>query len=46
MLDPVIVWFEIMQYDNKRSISIAKLFETMWLARYPMPTDFMYDQRS
>ena len=46
MIDPVTVWFEITQYDDKRAISIANLIETTWLTRYPRPMEFMYDQGS
>ena len=38
MIDPVTGWFEIAKYNNKRATSIAKLVETMWLYRYPIPT--------
>ena len=46
MIDIVTVWFEITKYDDKREISIAKLVETVWLARYPSPMEIMYDQVS
>ena len=46
MIHPVIGWFEIMQYDNKIAISIAKLVETTWLYRYPIPMEITYDQVS
>ena len=46
MIDPVTGWFEIMQYNDKRAISIANLDETMWLTRYPIPMEIMYDQVS
>ena len=29
MIDPVTGWFEVMQYNNKKAISITNLFETM-----------------
>ena len=44
MIDPVTGWFEIVQYDDKRAITIANLVETMWLSRYPRPMKIMYDQ--
>ena len=44
MIDPVTGWFEISQYNDKRSIYIAKLFETTWLSRYSRPIQIMYDQ--
>ena len=46
MKDPVTGWFEITQYDDKISITIANLVETMWLTRYPRPTEITYDQGS
>ena len=30
MINPMIGWFEITQYDNKIVISIANLVETTW----------------
>ena len=35
MIAPVTVWFEFVQYSDKRAITIANLVETMWLSRYP-----------
>ena len=46
MIDPVRVWFVIAQYDDKRSIYIANLVETVWLSRYPRPIEITYDQGS
>ena len=44
MIDPVILWFEIVQYDDKISINIANVVETMWWYRYPRPIEITYDQ--
>ena len=44
MLDPVTGWFEIMQYNNKKTMKIANLVETMWLVRYPQPVEITYDR--
>ena len=44
MIDPVTGWFEIVQYDDKRSITIANLVETAWLSRYPISKEITYDQ--
>ena len=33
MKNPVTVWSEITQYNDKKAISIANLFETTWLSR-------------
>ena len=46
MIDPITVWFEITQYNNKIVISIANLVETMWLSRYPRPMEVTHDQVS
>ena len=35
MVDHIAGWFKIIQYDNKSSITIAKLVETTCLTRYP-----------
>ena len=44
IIDPVTGWFELAQYEDKRSISIAKLVKTTWMSRYPIPIEIMYDQ--
>ena len=44
MIYPVTGWFEIVQYSDKIALSIANLVESMWLSRYPIPTEIMYDQ--
>ena len=41
---PVIVWFEITQYNDERAILISNLVETVWISRYPIPMDITYDQ--
>ena len=46
MINPVTGWFEIAQYDDKRTISIANLVETTWLSIYPRPIEIIYDQGS
>ena len=46
MINPVIGWFEIMQYNYKRVISIPYLVETTWLSRYPIPMEITYEQGS
>ena len=43
MIYPVTRWFEINQYRNKKSMTIANLVETMWLVRYPWPEEVTYD---
>ena len=37
MTYPATEWFEISQYDDKRSITVANVVEQEWLARYPWP---------
>ena len=44
MIDPVTGWFEVTKYKDKRAMSIANLFETVWISRYPRPMDITYDQ--
>ena len=43
---PVKIWFKIMQYNDKRAISITNLVKTMWLTRYPRPIEITYYQGS
>ena len=44
MIDPVTGWFEILQYEDKRQISVVRLVQTTWLSRYPRPIETTYDQ--
>ena len=46
MIDPATGWFEIEQYDDKRSITIANITEQVWLTRYPRPTQITFDRGS
>jgi transposase InsO family protein len=46
MIDPATGWFEIAQYDDKRSITIANIVEQEWLAWYPWPTQVIFDRGS
>ena len=39
-------WFEIKQYDDKKSITVANIVEQEWLARYPRPYLITLDQGS
>ena len=41
---PATGWFEITQYNDMKAMIIANLIETVWLTRYPFPTDITYDQ--
>ena len=38
MIDPATGWFEIQQYDDKKSITVANIIEQEWFSRYPWPT--------
>ena len=44
MIDTITGWFEVVRYDDKRAISIEKLFETTWISRYTRPMEITYDQ--
>ena len=46
MIDPATGWFEICQYDDKRSITVANIVEQEWLCRYPWPTQITFDRGS
>jgi transposase InsO family protein len=46
MIDPATSWFEICQYDSKRSDIVADLLERSWLCRYPWPEQIIYDRGS
>ena len=44
MIDHITGWFEVVRYGYKRAINIAKLVETTWLYRYPIPIEITSDQ--
>lgn len=46
MIDPATGWFEIHQYDDKRSVTVANIAEQEWLSRYPWPTQITFDRGS
>ena len=46
MINPVTGWFEVLQYDDKREISISNLVETTCLTRYHRPMEITYGQGS
>jgi hypothetical protein len=35
MIDPATGWFEIKQYDDKKSKTVANIIEQEWLTHYP-----------
>ena len=47
-IDPATEWFEIAEVplDDQSSARISKLFEKVWLSRYPQPTKALYDNGS
>jgi hypothetical protein len=46
MIKPATCWYEIHQYDDKRSINVANIAEQEWFSRYPWPTQITYDRSS
>jgi transposase InsO family protein len=46
MIDPATGWFEIHQFDDKRSITVANIAEQEWFSRYPWPTQVTFDRGS
>jgi transposase InsO family protein len=46
MIDPATGWFEIQQYDNKQSITVANIVEQEWFSRYPWPRQITFDRGS
>ena len=46
MIDPATGWFEIHQYDDKFSITVANIVEQEWFSRYPWPTMVTFDRGS
>ena len=46
MIKPVTGWFKILQYEDKRAISISKLVETTCLTRYHRPMEITYGRGS
>ena len=44
MIDPVVGWFEVNQYDDKKMMIIAILVKATWLSRYLWPSEITYDR--
>ena len=44
MIDPVTMWFELIQYSDKKLMLIVNLVETTCLVRYPWPVEITYDR--
>ena len=43
MIHPVTRWFEMMQYNDKKAMTISKLVETTWMVRYSWPVEITYE---
>ena len=43
MIDSCLRWIEIKPYDDKRSETVAMIFDREWLCRYPRPTWVVHD---
>jgi hypothetical protein len=46
MIDPATGWFEIKQYDDKKSITVANIVEQEWLTHYLRPSLITLDHGS
>ena len=46
LIDPATSWFEIVEFDDKRSDTVANLVEQTWLCRYPWPEKCIFDHGS
>jgi hypothetical protein len=46
MIDSATGWFEIKQYDDKKSITVANIVEQEWLTRYLRPSLITLDHGS
>jgi hypothetical protein len=46
MIDPATGWFEIKQYDDKKSITVANIVEQECLTCYPQPSLITLDRGS
>ena len=46
MIDPVTGCFKIVQYYNKKLISIENLVQTTWLSRYTRQMEITHEQGS
>jgi hypothetical protein len=46
MIDSATRWFEIQQYNDKQSITVANRIEQEWFSRYPWPTQVTFNRGS
>ena len=44
MIDPITRLFKMIEYNDKKAMTIANLVETMWLVQYTWPVEITYDQ--
>ena len=44
MIDFITTWFEVTQYEYKRSTTIYNLVENIWIMRYAWTEKITYDQ--
>ena len=44
MINPANGWFEILQYNDKQTATIANLVKKTWLCRYPTSSIITYNQ--
>ena len=42
IINPVMGWFKITQYENKQEMMIMSLVKNTWMTRYPWPTELTY----
>ena len=46
MIDPATSWFEVVQYDDKKAMTVANIVENTWLTRYHRPDICTMDRGS
>ena len=45
VIDPATKWFEIVQHNDTRSITITNIVHQIWLSRYPWPNKTTFRSR-
>ena len=46
VVNPIMGWFKVAEYNNKHEITIINLVDTTLLTRYPWTTEITHDQGS
>src|SRR6476661_10848974 len=46
MADPSTGWFEIVEVPDRTALTVAQLFDQVWLCRYPRPVRIIHDHGS